>query len=1530
MTRIERTARKASETLRNWITGGRTARPSRQARRRLLFEPLENRRLLAAGTDLAAIVGTVFDDFTGDGFSPGEEVAGAAVNLYADTNANGTFEPGAGDTLLTSTTTNASGQYRFSDLTAGSYFVEQPAQTLPGANLLAANSNVIVISATDVQGTVIRTIDTFNTTTQSASDTTNDGVPVTDVAAATEAIGGERDLSVSLTSATGALTLSANDPLTPGVLTFNTTGAGTGARVVTWDGTDGSATSVSDTGLGGIDLTSTSTATGFNLTIGADLAGGTITLRVYSDDGAGGTATQFSTATISLPVTGGSATALEYIPFSSFTAGGGGGADFTSVGAIEAEITGVANLDGEIDLVTVVGPTLFTQDFANFESADLSLTKTVSNAAPNVGDNVTFTLTLANAGPDGASSVAVGDSLPSGMTFVSSTPSQGTYDSGTGVWTVGAVASGGSATLQIVASVDSTGAKTNTTEVTAAEQFDPDSTPNNSVATEDDQSDASLTPMIADLSLTKTVDNPSPNIGDNVTFTLTLANAGPDGATGVAVGDSLPVGMTFVSSTPSQGSYDSGTGVWTVGSVANGGTATLQILASVDSSGTITNTAEVTASDQADPDSTPNNNVAAEDDQDSAGLTGSIADLSLTKTVDSASPNVGDNITFTLTAANAGPDSATNVVITDVLPAGLTFVSSTPSQGTFASGTGVWTVGTIANAGNATLQIVATVASVGAKTNSAQVTGADQADPDSTPNNGVASEDDQDSVIVTPQIADLSLTKSVDVAAPNVGDNVTFTLTLANAGPNSATNAMVTDILPAGLTFVSSTPSQGTYVDGTGIWDAGSIAGGANATLQIVATVATFGAKSNSAEVTAVDQADSDSTPNNNIASEDDQAVVAVMPQEADLSIAKTVSDATPDIGDNVTFTVTVSNAGPDSATNVSVMDTFPTGMTFVSATPSQGTYDNTTGIWMVGTVANGANPTLLIVATVNAATSQTNTAEITASDQFDPDSTPNNGVTTEDDLASILLTPTAADLSLAKTVSSATPNVGENVTFTVIVSNAGPDGATNVAVTDLLPAGLTFVSSTPSQGTYSGTTGLWTVGSVDNGASASLQIVATVASTGAKTNSAEVTASDQVDPDSTVNNGVASEDDQASVAVTPQLIDLSLAKTINNATPNVNDNITYTVTVSNAGPDSATGVTVLDLLPAGTTFVSSTPSQGSYVSGTGVWAVGTIANGVDATLQIVATVSSVGAKTNSAQVTAADQTDADSTPNNNDATEDDQASVTLTPQDADLSLTKTVDDATPISGQQVTFTVTVSNAGPSSATNVVVQDSLPAGLTFVSSTPSQGTFDSATGQWAAGTIASGGSATLQIVASVTTLGAKTNTAQVRSVDQNDPDSTPNNSVAAEDDQAEVALTPEVADLSVTQTVDDPNVNVGDNVVFTITVSNAGPQDATNVALLDSLPAGMTFVSSTPSQGSFDNATGIWTVGSLANGASATLMITASVDTLGLKSNIVQVSAADQFDVDSTPNNSNAAEDDQASVLIIPPRTLSKRAFLSR
>src|SRR4051794_11603733 len=104
------------------------------------------------------------------------------------------------------------------------------------------------------------------------------------------------------------------------------------------------------------------------------------------------------------------------------------------------------------------------------------------------------------------------------------------------------------------------------------------------------------------------VSNPRPNVGDTITFAVTLTNAGPDPATGLSVSDLLPVGLTFVSVTPSQGIYDAGSGTWAVGAVGNGGQATLEVVARVSGPNAATNVASVSHADQFDPD--PGNNAA--------------------------------------------------------------------------------------------------------------------------------------------------------------------------------------------------------------------------------------------------------------------------------------------------------------------------------------------------------------------------------------------------------------------------------------------------------------------------------------------------------------------------------------------------------------------------------------------------------------------------------------------------------------------------------------------------------------------------------------------------------------------------------------------------------------------------------------------------------------------------------------------------------------------------------------------------------
>ena len=174
------------------------------------------------------------------------------------------------------------------------------------------------------------------------------------------------------------------------------------------------------------------------------------------------------------------------------------------------------------------------------------------------------------------------------------------------------------------------------------------------------------------------------------------------------------------------------------------------------------------------------------------------------KSVAPGSVLVGQPTTFTVVVTNHGPARVTGLVVQDLLPAGLSFVSASASQGSYAEATGAWTIGTLLNAQAATLTLEATVTVAGAITNRALVVAQDQPDP-------VASNNSAAAIVNGAANADVGVTKTVDRPAPLVGETVTFTVTVTNSGPEPATGVVVTDALPAGLTFVDAIPSQGTY-----------------------------------------------------------------------------------------------------------------------------------------------------------------------------------------------------------------------------------------------------------------------------------------------------------------------------------------------------------------------------------------------------------------------------------------------------------------------------------------------------------------------------------------------------------------------------------------------------------------------------------------------------------------------------------------------------------------------------------------------
>ncbi|HCT30888.1 MAG TPA: hypothetical protein DIW31_09175, partial [Bacteroidales bacterium] len=714
-------------------------------------------------------------------------------------------------------------------------------------------------------------------------------------------------------------------------------------------------------------------------------------------------------------------------------------------------------------------------------------------------------------------------------------------------------------------------------------------------------------PICTNLSITKTVDNSTPNVGSTVEFTLTVTNNGPDNATGVTVTDNLPSGYTYVSD-DGLGAYNVGTGVWAIGNLNNGATAILNITATVKTTGNYANTATVNG-DQTDP--TPANNTST-----NTPVPVDQCNLSIDKSVNNGSPNVGDNIIFTLTVTNNGPSDATGVKVTDNLPSGFTYVSDN-GAGAYNDGTGIWTIGNLANSATTTLNITVTVNASGSYSNTATVSG-DQADP--TPANN------SDTSTPTPgALSNLAITKTVDNSTPNVGSNVVFRLTATNNGPSDASGVKVTDLLPSGYTYVSDN-SLGNYNSTTGVWSVGNLANGASSSLNITAFVKSSGVYTNTATISG-DQ--TDPTPANNSAS------VATTPvAQSNLSIVKSVNNATPNVASNVVFTLTVTNNGPSDATGVSATDALPSGYTYVSDNGS-GAYINGTGLWTIGNLVNGASASLDITAKVNASGSYANTATV-SSPVADP--TPGNNTST-----STPVPVPQSNLSITKSVSNGAPIIGSNIVFTLTATNHGPSDATGVSATDALPSGYTYVSDNGS-GAYISGTGVWTIGNLANGTSASLDITAKVNASGNYTNSASVTA-DQPDP--------STGDNTASINTTPVAqSNLTIVKTVNNSTPNVGVNVVFTLTVTNNGPSNASGVKATDALPSGYIYVSDNGS-GAYNSSTGLWTIGNLNNGSTVTLDIIASVNATGNYTNTATVTG-DQADPSS--------DDETSSVSTTP----------------------------------------------------------------------------------------------------------------------------------------------------------------------------------------------------------------------------------------------------------------------------
>jgi len=268
----------------------------------------------------------------------------------------------------------------------------------------------------------------------------------------------------------------------------------------------------------------------------------------------------------------------------------------------------------------------------------------------------------------------------------------------------------------------------------------------------------------------------------------------------------------------------------------------------------------------------------------------------------------------------------------------------------------------------------------------------------------------------------------------------------------------------------------------------------------------------------------------------------SVKAQTSDLSITKSVNNNTPFIGDAIIFTLTITNNGPDVATGVAVLDEVPSGYGSITNISNGGATIGNSINWTGLIIQPNRSVVLTLNVTVLSTGIYNNRTEITASSNVDPDSDPtssfddddfNDGIPDDDESDLVIVIPQISDLSLEKLVDNLEPNKGTEVNFTIIVDNDGPSDVSNVTVSDQLPQGFIWISD-DSFGDYDPSTGIWSIGSLENDSSVILNITAIVSLIEDYKNTAEIITSDSFDPDSEVNNNDPDEDDQASITLNP------------------------------------------------------------------------------------------------------------------------------------------------------------------------------------------------------------------------------------------------------------------------------------------------------------------------------------------------------------------------------------------------------------
>ncbi|WP_028322287.1 IPTL-CTERM sorting domain-containing protein [Desulfatiglans anilini] len=955
---------------------------------------------------------------------------------------------------------------------------------------------------------------------------------------------------------------------------------------------------------------------------------------------------------------------------------------------------------------------------------------TITKSAPaevvvdpsGTGTIIQYTGTLTNTTQTPAHNVVLVDTLPDGVSFVTSSHSA-VYDSvaNTVTWNLGTLGPGASIPgwldVKVAPGVLNETLLRNRFEV-RWEDFDGDPLGPASAEAE--------TMVYTHPQLTIEKAGPATAIHDEqFSYTITIRNIGDSPAFQVSLEDTLPAGLSYVGSSPA-GNFTAGPPgkvVWTdLGGMQASGVKTVVVTVAVDDD-VPNGTALRDTVNASWKDGLENSYGPVGDTAETIVYTAPI--LTITKS-GPAEAVVGDLITFTGILVNVGGSDAFNVRLVDQLPAGMTFVSSSQNAVyNVESNTVTWEIGTVPAGtsiqGWLTVKISDQLVNATLLTNTFTVSGKDAAENDIP--EATASTDT--TVYTHPFLA-------VDKTGPAQaypGQNISYTIKVSNIGGTAAYDVILMDSLPAELIYQSSNPG-GSHSDGLVIWQLETIEPGGErivvVTVKVADDIENNTPLKDTASVVWKNAAEQGFGP---VAGTADTVVYTL----SRLQITKS-GPAEAEVNSLITYTGVLANIGGTVAKNVVLVDQLPPGVSFVSSSQNA-LYDAVanTVTWNLGDI--GAGVSLPGWLTVRIAGDLANASVLT--DVF--------SATGQDPLGNPIPEATATAettvythplLGIDKT-GPAQAYPGQNIEYTITVTNIGGTAANEVVVMDSLPSGLIYQGSNP-EGSHSGGFVTWQLGAIEPGGDRTVVVTVKVADDAQNNTQLRDTASAAWKNAAGEHFGPVTASADTRIFTRPQL---SVSKTgAGQAYPG--EELAFGIEVCNVGGVRAEGVEVVDSMPACFTYQSSSP-EGAVQNGTVLWDLGAIEPGQCETISITVLAKEDATDGTYTNLVLASWQD----PDENDYGPVSGGSDTLLQTFPSLSIQKS-GPAVAYTGQIVAYTIEVTNQGGTPAVDVLVSDSLPSGLTYLDSNPA-GSHAAGLVTFDLGTIEAGGSRTITLRATV-------------------------------------------------------------------------------------------------------------------------------------------------------------------------------------